>query len=259
MKKFFLLLLMLFALSGCGQNAADVSGKTFIVGIDEEFAPMTFRNEKKELVGFDIDLARAVAKRMGVTFEFKPINWDNKETEINSGNVDMIWSGFDITDEREKQLLFSKPYMDTRQILLVRRGDGDNIHSEKALAGKIVGTQAGTSSEAYVNGNDALKKSFAQFKTYTNFKDGFELLNNGEIDALICDEVAGRYEMSKYPPSLRAVEVTVGAITSFSIGFRKDDVELRDKVQSAFDAVVADGTAKEISEKWFHADLIKTN
>ena len=123
MKKIFLpFLLMIFIVTGCGGEeksdevkSARYSGK-INVGIDDAFAPMSFRDENGELVGFDIDLAKEVAKRMGAKFEFKPIEWDKKEDEIKSGNIDMIWSGCDIVDEYKEYMIFSKPYMDNRQV-----------------------------------------------------------------------------------------------------------------------------------------------
>ena len=98
MKKFFLpLMLMIFLLTGCGRDS-DLK-ETLIIGVDDEFAPFAFHNEQNELVGFDIDLAKETARRMGVKAEFKSIDWDNKEAEITSGDVDMIWNGLDILDE----------------------------------------------------------------------------------------------------------------------------------------------------------------
>ena len=265
MKKNFLLMLLLVTMifTGCGgqdsQDAYSIKYKKILtVGIDEEFAPMGFRDEKGDLVGFDIDLAKEAARRMGVELEFKSIDWDNKETEITSGNIDMIWNGLDITDEYKEYMIFSKPYMDNRQILLVKRNNPEGIHSEGDLAGKIVGTQAGSNSETYVLQNDALKSTFAEFKTYRNIKEGFEALTSGEFDALIIDEIAGRYEMARTPGAFEPVEVTIGPVTEFGIGFGKDNTKLRNRVQKVFDEMVADGTAKEISLKWFKADIIKS-
>ena len=261
MKKFFLLLtLMIFTLTGCGgggdsQNASNKN--ILVIGLDDEYAPMGFRNERGELIGFDIDLAKEAAIRMGVEFKFQPIDWNKKEDELDAGRIDIIWNGLDITPEREENMLFSKPYMENRQILLIKIDSDLTIRSDYDLANKIVGTQAGSNSETYVLQNDALKKSFAKFKTYLNFKEAFADLENGKIDVLIVDEIAGRYEMGKIPNKFKAVEVTIGPVTGIGIGFRKDDVELRDRVQKVFDEMIKDGTAKKISENWFHADLIK--
>lgn len=254
MKKFLAVILVSALTIFAGCNLLD--DNVFVVGIDDEFAPMTFRDDNGELVGLDIDLANATAKRMGVKFEFKPIDWDNKEAEISLGNIDMIWSACDIIDEYNAYMIFSKPYMDNRQIILAQKNYDVPIRSEKDLAGKIVGTQSGSNSETYVNGNLKLKKILADFKTYRTVKDGFTALANGEIELLIIDEIAARYEMKKSADKFKLFDVTIGPVTKFGIGFRKDDTELRDNVQKVFGTLVRDGTAKIISKKWFQADLI---
>ena len=263
MKKFLLSIsLMIFFTTGCGveNNSENVNSMKYsriiTIGIDE-FAPFGFTDENGNIVGFDVDLAKEAAKRMGVELNFKIIDWNNKEMEITSGNVDMIWNGCDIMDEYKNYMIFSKPYMDNRQILLVKKGNPEEIHSVGDLTGKIVATQAGSNSETYIDENESLRNSFAKFKTYHNINSGFAALNNGEFDALIIDEIAARYEVNKNPDMFEVVEVTVGPITEFGIGFRKGNTELRDKVQNAFDAMIKDGTAKRISEQWFGADLIK--
>ena len=264
MKKIFLLLLIVLMIGGCGDSkddSKDVDSMKYknvlTIGIDESFAPMGFRDENGEIVGFDVDLAKETAKRMGVEIEFKPISWSNKEQEIISGNVDMIWNGLDITDEYKEYMIFSKPYMDNRQILLVNKGNIHRIYSLSDLEGKVVATQAGSNSEDYINEHEDLKKSFAVFRTYHDLQEGFEALGKEHFYVLIIDEIAARYEMIKHPGEFEIIEVTVGPHTEFGIGFRKDNVALRDKVQKAFEEIVADGTAKRISEKWFQADLIK--
>ena len=255
MKKILLIICAACLLiTGCGGEPTK-----FIIGLDDEYAPMGFRDERGELVGFDIDLAKETAKRLGVAFEFKPIDWDNKVVELKMGNIDMIWNGMDITPERAKDILYSKPYMDNRQILLVKKGNRQGIRSVNDLAGKIVGTQAGSNSELYIIQNETLQNSFADFKIYNTFKTAFEDLESGAVNVLICDEIAARYEISRRPDRFEIIYVTIGVVTEIGIGFRQEDTALRDKIQTAFDEVIADGTASKISEKWFGADLIKGN
>ena len=258
MKKIILpLLLIISTIIGCGiSEDAEIKPKKYVVGLDDEFAPMGFRNEKGEIVGCDIDLAKETAKRMGVEFEFRPIIWDKKEAELNSGRIDIIWNGLDITPERQTYILYSKPYMNNRLILLVKKGRGLNIKSLQDLKGKVVATQAGSNAENCVERNDAMRTSFTNFVTYPTFSKAFKALSEERIDVLIVDEIAGRYEISKRD-ELELIDITIGDVSKFGIGFRLGDVELRDKVQEAFDEVIADGTAKKISEKWFQADLIK--
>lgn len=258
MKKILLLLVLtIFFSAGCGKECVNDNCK-LVIGIDDEFAPIAFRDERGELVGFDIDLAGEVAERMGVDVEFKSIDWNNKEQEIVSGNVDMIWNGLDITDERKKYMIFSKPYMDDRQILLVRKNSNFDIHSENDLENKIVGTQAGSTSDDYINRDKVLKDSFKEYKVYGKFGEVLLALKRGEIDVIVCDELIARYEMNRNPAQFEIINVKIGLITEMGIGFAKNNTALRDKVQAAFNEVIADGTAREISEKWFQADLIKT-
>ncbi|MBQ4495372.1 MAG: amino acid ABC transporter substrate-binding protein [Selenomonadaceae bacterium] len=259
MRKIFIMaMLLMMTLTGCGgdSDSTDKSG-TIKIGLDDEYAPMGFRDEKGELIGFDIDLAKEAARRLGVKAEFVPIDWDKKEEAITSGRVDMLWNGCDITDERKEYMIFSKPYMNNRQILIVKRGNTQNIHSVSDLEGKVVGTQAGSNSVDYVEQREDLKKSFEAFKTYRNYREAFGDLDKDLVDVLIADEIVARYAMLKCAGKFEIIELTVGSATEIGIGFRKDNVELRDKVQKVFDEMVKDGTARKISEQWFQADLIK--
>ncbi len=112
------------AASASAGSAAAVEGQTVVVGLDDNFPPMGFRDDKNELVGFDIDMARAAAEHAGLKVEFKPIDWSAKESELNSKRVDMLWNGLTITDERKQNILFSNPYMENHQIIVVRPDAG---------------------------------------------------------------------------------------------------------------------------------------
>ena len=265
-RKFFGVALLMTAMifTGCGgdnskQGAENTEVKKIVVGLDDEYPPMGFKDDKNEIIGFDVDLAKAASAKLGTEVEFKAIDWNSKEAELKSGRIDVLWNGLDITPERQENMLFSDPYMDNRQIIFIRKGDEQNagITAESDLAGKNIGTQAGSTAEAYITGNDALKNSFKEFKTYGDYISAFMDLENGRLDAVICDEIVGRYYMAKHPEKLDALDVTVGPVSEFGIAFAKENTELRDKVQKAFDEIVADGTAKKISEQWFGADLIK--
>lgn len=265
MKKFLTaaLLLVTMVFTGCGgSEPAKTDGgskeiKKITIGLDDEYAPMGFKNEQNEIVGFDVDLAKEAAKRLGTEVEFKAIDWNSKEAELKSGRIDIIWNGLDITPERQQNMLFSDPYMDNRQIVFVKAGNDQGIKAEADLAGKGVGTQAGSTAAAYIDKTEGLKDSFREFKTYGDYVSAFMDLENGRIDALVCDEIVGRYAMSKQDGKFEALNVTVGPVSEFGIAFRKDDTELRNKVQKVFDEMVADGAAAKISDAWFKADLIK--
>jgi len=261
----FLLMTLVFA--GCGGGGSQPAQKTddggtkdakkIVIGLDDEYKPMGFKNEQNQIIGFDVDLAKEAAKRLGSEVEFKAIDWNSKEAELKSGRIDIIWNGLDITPERKENMLFSDPYMDNRQIVFVKKGNDQGIKTETDLAGKKVGTQAGSTAETYIDSQAELKGSFAEFKTYGDYVSAFMDLDNGRIDALICDEIVGRYNIKDRANDYEALNVQVGPMTEFGIAFRKDDTELRNKVQKVFDEMVKDGTAGKISEQWFNADLLK--
>ena len=252
-------------ITGCGgqegsnNGASNSGGGKIVVGLDDEFPPMGFRDEKNEIIGFDVDLAKETAKRLGREVEFKAIDWSSKEAELKSKRIDILWNGLDITPERQENMLFSDPYMDNRQIVFIRHTDVEsNIKDEKGLAGLTVGTQSASTSEEYFNDNAELMSSLKEFKTYGDFTSAFMDLENGRIDAVVGDEIVGRYYISKHPDKIDALDVVIGPVSQFGIAFRKDDTPLRDEVQKAFDDIVKDGTAKKISEQWFGKDLVKS-
>ena len=266
MKQIFLpLMLMFFILSGCGGDnlTKTDNGNTIVrvkkitVGVDDEFAPICFHDKNGELVGFDVDLAKETASRMGVAIEFKPIEWHKKREEITSGNIDLIWNGLDITDERKEYMIFTKPYMIDRQIILVRKGENKDIHAEGDVEGKIVGVQAGSTSEDYLNQNEELKSRLKEYRTYGKFNEVIAALKRGEIEVIICDELVARYEINLDPDQLELRNVKIGSVAEMAVGFNKNNTALRDRIQEVFDSMIDDGTAKKISEKWFKADVIK--
>lgn len=262
MKKIFALCMMLVlavtALAGCGSNSAQKEeSKKIVVGLDDSFPPMGFKDEKNEIVGFDIDLAKEVAKRLGREVEFKAIDWNSKEAELKSGRVDILWNGLDITDKRKENMLFSEPYMDNRQIVFVAKNGKVSVAGEADLAGKTIGTQSGGTTEEYFENKPELKASIKEVKYYPDYINAFMDLENGRLDAVVGDEIIGRYYISKHPDEIQAIDTVIGTVSQFGIAFRKDDQKLRDEVQKVFDEMKADGTVAKISEKWFAKDITK--
>ena len=231
--------------------------KKIVVGLDDSFPPMGFKDEKNEIVGFDIDLAKEVAKRLGREVEFKAIDWNSKEAELKSGRVDILWNGLDITDKRKENMLFSEPYMDNRQIVFVAKNGKVAVAGEADLAGKTIGTQSGGTTEEYFENKPELKASMKEVKYYPDYINAFMDLENGRLDAVVGDEIIGRYYISKHPDEIQAIDTVIGTVSQFGIAFRKDDQKLRDEVQKVFDEMKADGTVAKISEKWFAKDITK--
>lgn len=259
-------------LAGCGEKAADNAQDTaedtsladvqakgsFTLGLDADFAPMGFTQDDGQIVGFDIDLANAVAEKMGVALEVKPIDWDSKGMELSSGKIDIIWNGFSITDERRKEVLFSNPYLSTKQSIIVKAGS--DIKTKADLAGKKIALQDGSTSE------DAMKADTATYETIgddniSRFKENSQVLmevDAGRADAAVIDEIFVRYYLQKENMLDKFVVLEEGFDEEdYGVGGRKGDYALMEAINKALDECKADGTTSEISQKWFGEDLIK--
>ena len=125
------ILSVILVLSACGNGQTDeeaddgaaggssASYDSLTVGLDDTFPPMGFRDDNGDLVGFDIDLAKEVGERLDIEMDFQAIDWSLKETELYAGNIDLIWNGYTVTPEREEKVLFSEPYMENSQMIVV--------------------------------------------------------------------------------------------------------------------------------------------
>jgi polar amino acid transport system substrate-binding protein len=243
-------------LSGNLQAADDSWNKVkakgeIVIGIDDAFPPMEFRNEKNELVGFDIDASKEVARRLGIKVRHLPTAWEGVIMSLKVGKFDMIWSALSVTPERENEILFSNPYILEKQIMVVKAGN-KKLKSVKNLNVKnVMGVQLGSTSE------EALKKlniKFKEVKRYDKNTSAFMDLKIGRIDALAVDELVGRYYLSQRPGEYAVLPEPLTS-EPIGIGFRKSDTALKDKVQKALDSMFADGTMKRISIKWFGDDI----
>lgn len=264
MKKIITVLLMsimasALLLSGCGIGGGDTWSDIqkkgeIVVGLDDAFPPMGFRDENDEITGFDIDLAKEAASRMGLKVKFQPVVWDNVIMELNNKNIDLIWNGMSITEERLEKIAITDPYIANRQIIVVN--SGSSISNKAGMAGKIIGIQSGSSSI------DAFKKdsnTFESIKEMVEFGTNDEALrdlNAGRVDAVVVDEIVGRYYISKYPSDYTVLEENFGE-EDYGVGVRKSDKKLLEELQKAIDEMVEDGTAAEISKKWFGEDIMK--
>ena len=226
---------------------------TFVLGLDVSFPPLGFRdNDTNEVVGYDIDLAKEVAKRLGVAFKAQPIDWDAKEMELATGKIDCIWNGFTITEERKNMLSFTEAYLNNEQVLVVRKDSGIKTLSD--LKGKVVGLQSGSSAQEAVDDNPSFAASIG--KTIY-FKDNITALNDldiGGVDAVVMDSVVANYSISQTGKPFVVLNESL-AKEGYGIGFRKNEPELRDAVWAVLKEMAADGTVSAISNKWFGKNI----
>ncbi len=166
-----------------------------VLGLDENFPPMGYRNESGTIVGFDIDLATEVAERLGVELQIQPIDWNAKEMELNDGKIDMIWNGMSLTPARIEAMNMSKPYIANRQIIIVNEKSG--IKTKADLAGKLVAAQAGSSAVDAMQADAETFASFEELVQFDNNNAAYLDLKAGRVDAFVVDEVVGKYMISQ--------------------------------------------------------------
>jgi len=263
-KRIFSLLLvavLAISLSACGTKDGDdasleyieKNGK-FILGLDDSFPPMGFRDDADNIVGFDIDLANAVADKLGVELVLQPIEWTAKEQELQTKNIDCIWNGFSITEERLAQLTLSIPYMENTIAMVVVRDSG--INNKADMAGKRLAVQGGSSAEEALNSDD--NKDFRESLGEVNgsFKDYVTALmdlETGNSDAVLMDSVVADYMINEAGKDFVVLDDSLVA-EEYAIGFRKGDQKLVDAVNKALKDLKADGTVAKISNDWFGFD-----
>ncbi|MCL2479434.1 MAG: amino acid ABC transporter substrate-binding protein [Treponema sp.] len=240
------------------QAAADnslnnvLSKKKFVLGLDDSFPPMGFRNEKNEIVGYDIDLAKEVTKRMGVDLVCQPIDWAAKEQELNTGEIDCIWNGFTITDERKQNMLFTPPYLKNAIVIVVKN---DSPYKTMAdLAGKTIGTQSGSSSVDIINDTPEFSSNIKELVQYKDFLTALMDLDIGGIDAVVMDLVVANDNINRSGRNFRILDDRLQE-EEYGIGFRKNDNALADRVWSILLDMAKDGTVAQITTQWMGADI----
>ncbi len=257
-------LFLLLVIAGCGGSTSDVDEteekeskndgdkETLVIGVDDKFAPMGFRDEDNELTGFDIDYAKAAAEHMGMEVTFQPIDWKTKETELSSDRIDLIWNGYTITDERKEKVLFTKPYLENAQVVTTLI-DSD-IEKLEDLDGKEIGLQALSSAADALNSNPISEK----VKNVTEFADNVLALSDlksGRVEAVVIDEVVIDYYMAQEEGVFKVLDESL-APEQYGVGVKKGNEELLNKLQDALDEMNEDGTAAEISIEWFGEDKV---
>ena len=261
MKKLCVLMLVLMMALGCvSALAEDASVEaiqekgTLIMGLDDSFPPMGYRNEDNEIVGYDIDLAKEVCARLGVELVLQPIDWAAKELELSVGNIDCIWNGMSITPDREENMSMSFPYLNNQIILYAM--DESGIASLDDMAGKKIAVQSGSFAEEVLSTYEEYAELFASVETlsYEEYLTALMDLQIGGVDAVLIDKVVAEFRIAGLGDD-SIVPVVSLADDNYGIGFRKDDVALRDKVQEILKEMAADGKVAEISTVWFGADI----
>ena len=232
------------------KNTDDV----FIVGFDATFEPYGFR-EDGEYKGFDLDLAKEVCERNGWEFVAQPIEWASKDMELNDENIDCIWNGFTMSDERLDKYAWSDPYVDNSQVIIVKKDSG--IEKLADLADKKVAVQASSSALEALNGDDCkeLKESLSELLEVADYDTAFLELKSGNVDAVAMDVGVAKAKVEDYGDEYVILDEIL-ATEKYAIGFKLGNEELRDQVQKTLDEMVKDGTFMKIEKEWGLEDSV---
>lgn len=239
------------------KDSVSNGGDTFTVGFDAEYPPYGYMDDDGEYTGFDLELAQAVCDLEGWTLVKKPINWDSKDMELNSGSIDCIWNGFTMNG-REDEYTFSTPYVDNSQVIVVAENSG--IEKLSDLAGKTVGVQAASAALDLLNseeegGQKALADTFGSLNEFADYNTAFTELQAGALDALAIDISVAKYQINSRGDGYKILDETLNT-EQYAIGFKKGNTELCDKVNADLKKLAEDGTVEKLAEKYEIADMV---
>lgn len=238
------------AFGASGLDRVKKAGK-ILVAIDATYPPMESEGPDGKPVGFDIEFANELAKRLGVKTEFMIMNWDGILAGLNSKRYDVIISSMNITDERKKQVDFVE-YVRMSQLFIAKKGQ--IVSNEKDLAGKVIAVQADTTSHEFVESKRKGGIAMKDVKAFKLATDAFAAVKAGQAEVIVVDEPVGKYYAKQDPATF---QITGRAMAPEPVGVatRKGDEDLSKEIGKAVDAMRKDGTLKKLSEKWFGGEL----
>lgn len=249
------------AFAGCNGDNNSASGDNslknikdkgeFVLGLDASFPPMGFKDENDEIVGFDIDVAKVVAERMGVTLKPQPIDWNSNVMELNSGNIDCVWNGMSINESRQEQMNLTEPYLRNQMVLVVLSDSGFTCQAD--LAGKVIAVQNGSTAQELLEDSE-FRSTVKEVVGYDDNVTAFMDLEGKGVDAVFLDSIVADYFITSQSKPFTVLPDGLYE-EEYAIGFRKGDAALRNEVQRILSEMKADGTLGEISAKWFGADI----
>lgn len=251
-KKIFLIVVSVFVIAGvlfAGGTKKEEKGakKKIVVATDATWPPMEYIDEQtKEIIGFDIDLMKEIAKAAGFEVEFKNTAWDGIFAGLAAGKYDAVMSSVTITEERKKEMDFSKPYINAGQVLIVRQ-ETQGVETLRDMVGKKVGAQIGTTGAFEVE-----KVEGVELKTYDEIGLAFEDLVNGRIDGVVADTpVAANFALQN-PLYKGKLKIVGEPFTEeyYGIAVQKGNKELLDMINKGLDEVLGTPTYDALVKKW---------
>ena len=258
MNKFFSVIVsaaLAVALTGCTKKEETPKGDSsfekvksageLVLGHVDVFPPMAFVDNDSNVVGFDIDVAREVCSRLGIKLKLQRILWENKEKELKTGHIDCIWSGMSVDSSRASSMNLSDPYLTNHLVFVVKDKAIEHFDS---LKGRKVSVQRASTAHSMLLKSEVGKT--AEILAYENQKLAFDALDSGFVEAAFMDEVFAKYWNMKNNKGYTILKDGLHD-EFYAVGFRRQDVFLRDTVNAVLNSMKKDGAFIEISLKWF--------
>lgn len=248
-------LVAMVTLAACGKASSArqpqlVTKDTLTVGLEGTYAPYSYRQDG-HLTGFEVDLARDVAKKMGYKVKFVPTKWDSLIAGVGAKKFDLAINDIAMTPERKKAYAFSTPYIYSKSALIMKQ-DNTAIKNINEIKGKPIAAATGTANAENV------KKFGGQVVSSSDFASAMALVQQGRVQAALnSNEAFLYYQQTNHGDGLKAVMVPTDKIPAQGIGILMDkhNPGLQKKVNKALAELRQDGTLKQLSEKYFHADI----
>ena len=245
--------------SASGDDKSASATKKLIVGFDSAYPPYGYVGDDGSYTGFDLELAQEAAKRNSWEVQLEPIDWDAKDTLMDSGAINCIWNGFTV-EGRENGYTFSDPYLLNAQVVVVKKGSG--ISDLAGLAGKTVITQTDSAAYDVLAGDDAAKadvaSTFASLETIGDYNTAFMQLESGAVDAVACDLSIAAYQLAAKPDAYDQLSEQLSS-EHYAVGFKKGDDATASAVTDALKAMDKDGFVKDLCDKYADQGISYTN
>lgn len=218
-----------------------------VIGITY-YEPMNYKAEDGTLTGFDTEFAEAVCEKLGVTPEFQEIDWDMKETELKSRNIDCIWNGLTVTEERRANMDFSKTYLINKQCVVVKKENAAEYTDTASLSGAMLSAESGSAGETAISSDENLSK--ASFTASNSQQDALIALNAGNYDAIVIDYTMALSSCGSGDfADLQIIDGIQLANEEYAIGFRTGS-DMTARVNEVIDELIADGTLETIASHY---------
>lgn len=219
--------------------------RTFVMGIDPEYPPFTYYDEKGNPTGFDVEVCKAVCDYLGWNFKTFDLNWDNKFIQLDVRQCDCIWSAMTILDSmKEAGYVLSDPYFENEQVFVVKKSKGFN--SSDDLKNRTVGVQLGTTAESCIYEGYTVKCKTV--KTFDSNTASFNALKNNSVDAVFADKAVAE-EYVSMNDGYKIIDEDIW-LEQYGVAFRSGDADLCEQVEKAISVLVKNGTYAKIAGRY---------